>query len=607
VLDNCEHVIDEAARLVEAVTSVATGVRFVATTREVLAIRVEQVLRLGPLGVPDAGDPPERQLASPSIRLFVERARAVRPDVVASGPALRTIVEICRRLDGIPLAIELAAARTALFDVAELPLRMDDLLRLLAHKRRDLAPRQQTLEALVDWSYRLLGERDRIVFERLSVFTGRFDVAAAASVCASSERDVFDVEDALESLVQKSFVAVDGEAAERRLRIYETIRQFAERRLGAAELGAETTFERHAEYYARIAASASDERSEDLNAFGADLANIRSAFRRACSRPALATTGARLGLAIGRYSLEVGALAEGESALEAARALPGIDDASLAWIDFLLAQYAWLHRRHDAARAGYERVAAANIATLAGRPEWGIAALDLGLGNFEAASVSIDRSIAALEVGTPTFALFQAYTERVRIELALGRARGARRSAEQALEAASGHDRARAIALGNLATLTFHAGELDAAAKLIDDAIVATERTGARRSVPYYLCVRSEVALLRGDPRALDDALATLSLAIEVESTELAARAAETLGAIWGMGGRTECAATLMSWADESRVAAKLVVDDDDRAVIERKRTFASWSGESANGSATGTPGMSLGALLEFVTMEIAK
>ncbi len=180
VLDNCEHLLDAAAHLATAVLAACPEVRIVATSREGLAVEGEQVYPLRSLAVPAAPDL-EAVLASDAVRLFVERAVAVRPTFAVDRDNATSVAEICRRLDGIALAIELAAARLASMSVADVARHLDERFRLLTGGRRTAVERHHTLRATVDWSYSLLTATDRAVFDRLGVFAGGFDEAAARS------------------------------------------------------------------------------------------------------------------------------------------------------------------------------------------------------------------------------------------------------------------------------------------------------------------------------------------------------------------------------------------------------------------------------------------
>ncbi|MET9318632.1 BTAD domain-containing putative transcriptional regulator [Streptomyces sp. NPDC003038] len=240
LLDNCEHVIGAAAELAERILTHCPGVQILATSRE-------------PLGVPGESLRPVEPLPDPvALRLLGDRGAAARPGfTVAEDPA--AAAEICRRLDGLPLAIELAAARLRLLTPRQIAARLDDRFRLLTSGARTVLPRQQTLRAVVDWSWDLLDEPERTVLRRLSVFAGGCDLAAAETVCA--DEGGLDVADVLGSLVDKSLVvaapAADGSGM--RYRLLETVGEYAAERLAAAEGDREATEHRHLVHYRELA------------------------------------------------------------------------------------------------------------------------------------------------------------------------------------------------------------------------------------------------------------------------------------------------------------------------------------------------------------------
>ena len=185
VLDNCEHLVESCAALVEALLPACPGVRVLATSREALRVAGEVVWPAPPLETPPPGEvAPDVLAGCEAVALFVERARAVRPDFALTPANAPAVAELCRRLDGLPLALELAAARVRVLPVEELLARLEDQLRLLAGGSRWALPRQQTLAATIDWSFALLSEPERALFARLSVFAGGWSLAAAEAVAA---------------------------------------------------------------------------------------------------------------------------------------------------------------------------------------------------------------------------------------------------------------------------------------------------------------------------------------------------------------------------------------------------------------------------------------
>jgi predicted ATPase/class 3 adenylate cyclase/DNA-binding CsgD family transcriptional regulator len=246
ILDNCEHVLESCARLVEALLRAAPALRVVATSREPLGVPGELTWRVPSLDE-EAG-----------VHLFVERAALVRPGFTAEGDDAEAVGQICRRLDGLPLAIELAAARIRMMRPAGIAAALDDRFRLLTGGGRTVLPRQQTLETSVAWSHDLLDDAERALLRRLSVFAGGFTLDAAESVCADEIVDRYAVLDVLSRLVDKSLVQADVDQAEGRYGLLETIRFFARARLvDAGE--SDVIRERHRDFFLALAERAEPE------------------------------------------------------------------------------------------------------------------------------------------------------------------------------------------------------------------------------------------------------------------------------------------------------------------------------------------------------------
>ncbi len=257
VLDNCEHVVTATAELVDALLRRCPRLRVLATSRERLSSPGETTLRVPSLGLPPPGEPPpaERLPDYEAVRLFIERALAARPDFVVTESNAPLITDICRRLDGMPLAIELAAARVRSFAIEQIAARLDDSFRLLTAGPRTVMPRQQTLRATMDWSYALLSEPERALLRRLSVFAGGWTCEAAEAVCAGDGIEPYAVLDLLTQLVDKSLVVAEEQHRTVRYRMLETIRQYSREKL--AEAGEETsTRDRHLACFLRLAEEA---------------------------------------------------------------------------------------------------------------------------------------------------------------------------------------------------------------------------------------------------------------------------------------------------------------------------------------------------------------
>ncbi len=250
VLDNSEHLLDGCARLVEALLRGGASVRVLATGREPLAVAGEVTWRIPPLALPPEHEhDPERLAAFDAVRLFVERARAARPEFALDGDSAPAVGRLCRRLDGIPLALELAAARVRTMTVQRLAAGLDDRFRLLTGGARTALARQRTLLASVEWSHELLDQRERSVFRRLGVFAAPFTLDAAEAVAADDDVDTLDVLDVLGRLVDKSLVQEAGG----RYRLLETLRHYAlDRATAAGELA--DVRARHLAWFVRRAA-----------------------------------------------------------------------------------------------------------------------------------------------------------------------------------------------------------------------------------------------------------------------------------------------------------------------------------------------------------------
>ena len=241
VLDNCEHVIAMAAEIAEDLLRRCPGLRLLATSREGLRVGGETIWPVPPLATDDA------------VQLFIARAQAAGGAVALSGDVLAAISDICVRLDGLPLAIELAAARTRAFPIHQISSRLNDRFRLLTGGSRTALPRQQTLRAVVDWSYELLFDDERRVLERLSVFPGGCDLATAEAVCADESLDAADLADIIQTLVDKSLVIAVPTGDERRFTQLQTLAQYGREKL--AERGdAERIRDAMTAHYARLCA-----------------------------------------------------------------------------------------------------------------------------------------------------------------------------------------------------------------------------------------------------------------------------------------------------------------------------------------------------------------
>ena len=274
VMDNCEHLLGASAALADALLRSAPGLTVLATSREALRMPGEVVFRVPSLDIPDPEQPltPAELLRYEAARLFVERATAAAPGFVLDEENTADVARICFRLDGLPLALELAAGRLGALSPAAIAERLDDRFRLLSSGNRAAPTRQQTLVAALQWSHDLLEPDERMLFRRLAVFAGGFELAAVETVCTGDGLEVADSADVLARLVEKSLVTVDDGGRERRYRLLETVRLYARERL---EEAGETTAVagRHASWALALA-----EQERDSPLLEREAANLRAAL-----------------------------------------------------------------------------------------------------------------------------------------------------------------------------------------------------------------------------------------------------------------------------------------------------------------------------------------
>lgn len=283
LLDNCEHLVAAAARFVEALLETCADLSVLTTSQEALALCGESRWQVAPLSVPDGHAPgTEADLQRyDAIRLFCQRASAVQPRFCLDAGTGPFVAEICRRLDGVPLAIELAAGRLNTLGVSEIARRLETGLEVLAAPRRGGEERHQTLESATDWSFRLLSEREKVLLRRLSVFSGSFGVSGAEDVCSGGALAQGAVVQTLTGLVTKSFVSAEVGGDSTRYRLLETVRRYALVKLG--ESGEEATLrERHARWCVALAeeaeAAVAGDQRQSLERLGCEHDNLRAAL-----------------------------------------------------------------------------------------------------------------------------------------------------------------------------------------------------------------------------------------------------------------------------------------------------------------------------------------
>jgi len=470
VFDGCEHLVEAAAQVVDQLLRACPQLAFLVTSQEALNVPGEVAWRIPSLSVPVPESLDfERLRDSEAVRLFVERARLVSSGFDLTPALAPTVGEICRRLDGLPLAIELAAARVRVMPVEDVLRRLEDRFRLLTGGSRTAMARQQTLRATVDWSYQQLGPAEQVLFRRLSVFSGSFALDAAEAICGDDLNGSERTLEVLSGLVDRSLVVPNTTQVPARYRLLETLRQYGQERL--RDSGDDDVRRRHAEYFVELAEEAEAnftelEQSGWFDRMELDHDNLRSALAWSAAQDQ--QLALRLVGALGRYWYMSGYVSEVREWLNVtlsgtppsskvlARALLTAGLAALWWGDYRLsAQYS--ERALEIARREGEST------------EVGSAANQMGM----AAHFGGDY---------PTAARF--YQEALALRSKMGDRSGAARS------------------LNNLGLVVYGTGRLDEAEKLLSESLAMLDKVQDRRSRATVLDSLARVKLEQGDLEA---------------------------------------------------------------------------------------------------------
>ena len=529
VLDNCEHLIGAAAALVGALLAGAPGISILATSQEWLRLPGEQVYRLAPLALPPAegGAAGDEAARFGAVELFVSRVRAIDRSFAPTGDKLALTGEICRSLDGIPLALEMAAARAPFLGLNGIRNRLGERLRVLSLGHRTAAARHSTLRATVEWSHGLLAAPERLVFRRLGIFAGSFSLEAAAAVAAHDAFGEWDVIESLGRLVDKSMVATENTEPPR-YRLLETLRLLALEKLDAQGERRQLA-ERHARYFATLFTESYDgwETMADgdwLAAFAPELDNVRAALDWALEDAAGAPVAVELAGSSGLLWRELSLYAEGRSYCDRAERL--IDktrpSAAAAW---LLAQIGalWQHGDQVRALAAFER-SEAQFRQLG--DELGVAKVRAGLGILHAMRGEPDKATPALSEARAILArrgrkrsLSNVMNNLGALALFTGDMAAARSHFEGALELIRNQRipiRESAM-LANLAELEFNLGAVDRAVDRANEAVALLRAAGKRFSLGWALHNLGSYLLVHG---ALDEAQAAAHEALELVRAE---------------------------------------------------------------------------------------
>ncbi len=518
LLDNCEHVIGACAKLADALLRGCPGLALLATSREPLGIDGERVHRVPSMGIPADGDDAAAIRASEAVRLLADRAAAQGVPLAPDEEAAAVAGLICRRLDGIPLAIELAAARLRVMPAAELEARLDERFALLTGGSRAALPRQQTLRAMVDWSWELLTGAERAVLARLSTFAGGFGLVGAEAVAAGPVVPPGEVVGLLGALVDKSLVQFDHTGTgPGRYRLLETVRLYAAGRLdalGPAAAGAARMA--HRDYYLALAEAAvpqlvAADQVEWLDRLDAELGNLRAAIAVSLTQPD-PEPGLRLAASLRVYWRARGHAAEGADALRALLDAPAAHEATLARARALAAAANLLQQMgsyaiaEDYCQEALDIARAAGDNYLVGELLYVRAWILLRQGQRGDALPLIESGLdLARHLGEPhlTGCLL---TARAHATYAAGDHTGAARDAAEALPLfrQAGDRQHVGMMLGNLGNYELSAGDLDAARRHLAESLDIFRALDHRDGIAYQTLNLGLAEYLRGSPGAAE-------------------------------------------------------------------------------------------------------
>ena len=530
VLDNCEHVIGACAKLADVLLRGCPDLALLATSRELLGIGGERVYRVPSMRTPADRDDAEAIRASEAVRLLDDRAAAQGVPLAWDESAAELAGGICRRLDGIPLAIELAAARLRVMPAAELEARLDERFAILTGGSRAALPRQQTLRAMVDWSWELLTGAERAVLARLSVFAGGFGLAAAEGVAGGEDVPAAEVIAHLGALVDKSLVQFgDTGAGPGRYRLLETVRQYADGQLGAlgpAVTGAARLA--HRDYYLALAEAATPQligpdQGAWLDRLDAELGNLRAAlaFSQAQADP---EPGLRLAASLRVFWKARGHAAEGADALRALLDLPAAQQATLPRARALAAAANLLEKTSGYATAEDYCQEALAIARAAGDDYLVADLLEIRAvilvrqGQRGAAAPLIESGLGLARRLEDPHLTGRVLAARSYVTYVAGDPAGAAREVAEALRMfRQAGDRLQAgVMLGNLGNYELSAGDLDAARTHLAESLDIVRALNARYDIVYETFNLGLAEYLGGSPGAAE--------ALFAESLDLARR-----------------------------------------------------------------------------------
>jgi len=592
LLDNCEHLAAAVASLAEGLLRACPKLRILATSRESLGLRGEIVWRIPVLSVPDirtsAAKTKESAGRYEAVRLFVDRAIAAQPSFALTDKNAMGIAQICNRLDGIPLAIELAAVRVKALPVEKILARLEDRFHLLTGGSRTAIPRQQTLRAAVDWSYELLAPKEKLALNRASVFMGGFSLEAAETVCAGEDLADAEILDLVTALADKSLVVRDEvEEGDARYRLLETIRAYATEKLAATSETA-TLAARHGSYFLEFTETAEPElRGPDqaawLNRIEREHDNLRLASRGFVGRgePDFAL---RLAGALWRFYWVRGLWQEGRMRLDEALTVQGAADRTAARAKALNGAAAIARGQGDFAAAQSIWEESLRIARDLGlKPA--IADALFGLGNVANSEEDLvtarrlyEESLALRrEIGDRRGASFVLHNLGV-VAHAMGDAGGARTMYEEALvlHRQIGNSYSEAASLNGLGDVALYQGDLAAAREYQERGLAIQRELGDKRGIAFSLRLLGRIAAREGDlATARSHLIDSVELLREMGDKEGLTDALESVAEMAALSGDAARALRLAGAAAASREAIIVPLSRPDQEQLERSLVVA--------------------------------
>jgi predicted ATPase/transcriptional regulator with XRE-family HTH domain len=559
ILDNAEHLLEATATFAEAVLATTQDVRILTTSRQSLNISGEAVHQVQPLAVPaeTAGLKVREALGYGAVSLFVDRATAADTRFLLTDENASIIAEICRGLDGIPLAIELAAARVKVLSIPNVARRLNERFKLLTGGSRSVLPRQKTLTALIDWSYDLLAEHERLLFVRLGIFTGGFGLDAVTAVCGGDGLDGVDTFDLLASLTDKSLVIADTRGERERYRLLESTAAYALEKLIALRRR-EGLARRHAEYFRQWAEAADELRSSaSKSAWLADmeleLDNYRTALEWALTQENDAVLGGAIAGALGGLWSDAGLVAEGRYWIKLA--LPRVNQsehpAIAASLQLALSGISDGKRRYEAAELAmqlYESVGDLGAAARAQRM--------CGFALYQMGRLDEARKVIAQALAASSGATWHA-AENLNllaiIEMSRGDLRASRGFYAQSLERMKtlGDELGTARVLGNTADLAFAEGNPEQALRLINEALALASVQKNRLFKASWHNNAAAYCLALGDvSSAREAAREALRLARQIRHEVFIAIALQHFALIAALDGDPRYGAQLLGYVD---------------------------------------------------------